>query len=352
MAPAPIATPSSDPQTGEWAAESPQGPLPQAGVAGALEQRAIERLLDANLDRAREGLRVIEDWCRFGLERPDLVSRTKDFRQRLGRCHPARYKLARHTATDPAAGMAHGAQAERLGAAAVVAANCGRVQEALRVLEEFGRSEAGPLAAEAAAIRYGLYDLEVDVLRAAAGPGWRRELLQHCQLYLVTSPAPNLEAVVAAALEAGVRLVQYRAKADPPLGGGPAITDQQRLSEARALRQLCAQVRSGKLKAFAVSSATRSVMAPELPTAREAGVPGYDATFGEIVLAPKGTPPAILRAWQEELAKAFQDPAVRERMLAIDLPPVANTPADALSRVRSESLRWAKVVDQVKLQVD
>ena len=112
------------------------------------------------------------------------------------------------------------------------------------------------------------------------------------------------------------------------------------------------QVRSGKLKAFAVSSATRSVMAPELPTAREAGVPGYDATFGEIVLAPKGTPPAILRAWQEELAKAFQDPAVRERMLAIDLPPVANTPADALSRVRSESLRWAKVVDQVKLQVD
>jgi len=59
-----------------------------------------------------------------------------------------------------------------------------------------------------------------------------------------------------------------------------------------------------------------------------------------------------LRAWQEELAKAFQDPTVRERMLAIDLPPVANTPADALSRVRSESLRWAKVVDQVKLQVD
>ena len=112
------------------------------------------------------------------------------------------------------------------------------------------------------------------------------------------------------------------------------------------------QVRSGKLKAFAVSSAVRSVMAPELPTAREAGVPGYDATFGEIVLAPKGTPPAILRAWQEELAKAFQDPAVRERMLANDLPPVANTPADALSRVRSESQRWARVVDQVKLQVD
>ena len=214
---------------------------PQAGPAGAGEQRAIERLLDANLDRAREGLRVIEDWCRFGLERPDLVSRTKDFRQRLGRCHPARYKLARHTATDPAAGMAHGAQAERQGAAAVVAANCGRVQEALRVLEEFGRGLPGPLAGEAAAIRYGLYDLEVDVLRAAAGPGWRRELLQQCQLYLVTSPVTNLEAVVAAALEAGVRLVQYRAKAEAPGAAGPMISDQQRLAEARALRQLCAR---------------------------------------------------------------------------------------------------------------
>jgi len=241
MVPAPFPNPSLEPQD-----FLPEDLEAQVGMAGAVEQRAIERLLDANLDRAREGLRVIEDWCRFGLARPDLVSRTKDFRQRLGRCHQASFKLARHTATDPAAGMAHGAQAERQGAAAVVAANCGRVQEALRVLEEFGRGLPGPLAGEAAAIRYGLYDLEVDVLRAAAGPGWRRELLGQCQLYFVTSPAANLEAVVTAALEAGVRLVQYRAKRDAPVGeaplaGGPAITDQQRLTDARALRQLCAR---------------------------------------------------------------------------------------------------------------
>ena len=244
MVSAPFPSPSLEPQDFVPGVFEAQPVEAQAGMAGAGEQRAIERLLDANLDRAREGLRVIEDWCRFGLARPDLVSRTKDFRQRLGRCHQARYKLARHTATDPAAGMAHGAQAERQGAAAVVAANCGRVQEALRVLEEFGRALPGPLAGEAAAIRYGLYDLEVDVLRAAAGPGWRRELLQQCQLYLVTSPVANLEAVVAAALGAGVRLVQYRAKADAPAGdapaGGPAITDQQRLADARALRELCA----------------------------------------------------------------------------------------------------------------
>ena len=112
------------------------------------------------------------------------------------------------------------------------------------------------------------------------------------------------------------------------------------------------QVKGGKIKALAVSSANRSVMAPEIPTAREAGVPGYDATFGEFLLAPAGTPATIMRQWQEELARAFQDPTVRERMIANDLPPLATNAADSLTRVRAESARWAKVVERVKLQVD
>ena len=112
------------------------------------------------------------------------------------------------------------------------------------------------------------------------------------------------------------------------------------------------QVKGGKLKAFAVSSANRSVMAPDIPTAREAGVPGYDATFGEFMLAPRGTPAAIMRQWQEEVARAFQDPTVRERMISNDLPPLASNAVDSLTRARSESARWAKVVEQVKLQVD
>jgi len=215
--------------------------IPPATVLHAEDLQAVHRLLDANLDRAREGLRVIEDWCRFGLDRSDLVARTKDLRQRLGLLHREAYKLARHTATDVAAGMAHPAQAERSGAAQVVAANCGRVQEALRVLEEFARGLDAPLAAEAASIRYALYDLEVDLLRAAAGGGWRRQLLQQCRLYLVTSPSRQLEPVVAAALEAGLRLVQYRAKEGSCMANGVPITDAVRLEQARALRQLCAR---------------------------------------------------------------------------------------------------------------
>ena len=202
---------------------------------------SVLRLLDANLDRAREGLRVVEDWCRFGLDRADLVARLKDLRQRLGLRHHERYKQARHAATDVAAGMTHPAQAQRPHPADVVAANCGRVQEALRVLEEFGRAEDPDLAAEAAAIRYALYDLEVELLRAGASGADRRRLLEACQLYLVTSPSPQLEEVVEAALLAGVRLVQYRAKEGSLAPDGQPITDAVRLQQAQALRQLCSR---------------------------------------------------------------------------------------------------------------
>ncbi|NBW62509.1 MAG: thiamine phosphate synthase, partial [Synechococcaceae bacterium WB4_1_0192] len=122
----------------------------------------------------------------------------------------------------------------------VIAANCARVQEALRVLEEFGRGLDDPLAAEAATIRYALYDLEVELLRACDGSGAaRRELLRRCRLYLVTSPSPRLEAVVEAALRGGVRLVQYRAKEGSADAQGQPITDAVRLEQALALRALC-----------------------------------------------------------------------------------------------------------------
>ena len=205
-------------------------PSPPPSASASAELHAIRRLLDANLDRAREGLRVLEDWCRFGLDSAPLVSRCKDLRQRLGRLHRQEYKWARHTAGDSAAGMAHPAQASRLDAAAVLAANAARVQEALRVLEEFGRLEDPALAREAAAIRYILYDLEVELLSLFPGAGGRRERLARCHLYLVTRPRPDLEQVVASALEAGVRLVQYRAK---------QADDRTRLAEATALRELC-----------------------------------------------------------------------------------------------------------------
>ena len=205
-------------------------PLPAAGPP---LPAAVARLLDANLDRAREGLRVLEDWARFGLDRPDLVARSKDLRQRLGVLHRLPYKLARHTATDPATGLGHPAQASRETPEAVVAANAARVQEALRVLEEFGRPHDPALAAEASTARYALYDLELDLLRPAGDGASRRALLNRCSLYLICGSGPAAAAAAAAALEAGVRILQYRPKDDPDLD------DRRRLEEARQLRQLC-----------------------------------------------------------------------------------------------------------------
>lgn len=261
--------------------EAFQIPLESRPSEGEAEERAVDRLIDANLDRAREGLRVLEDWCRFVLERPDLVARLKDMRQRLGRCHEDRYKLARHTASDPAAGLGHPAQAERDGGWAVVAANAARAQEALRVLEEFGRSRPGPLAQEAASLRYGLYDLETELLQARCDGASRRERLAQCHLYLIVGPGPEQEAVVAAALRAGVRLVQYRAKE-----GTPGLHDRQRLQEARRLRQLCAA--SGALfivndrldLALAVGADGVHLGQDDLPTADARRLLGADRLIG------------------------------------------------------------------------
>lgn len=197
----------------------------------SLPDPQVDRLIDANLDRAREGLRVVEDWCRFGLEREDLVITLKDWRQRLGRLHQEHYKQARSTATDNAAGLEHPAQLDRHSPRQVVAANCGRVQEALRVLEEFTRGRDAALASESAAIRYGLYDLEVSCLNATHGAD-RRSKLKDCRLCLITSPVDDLLERVEAALQSGVGMVQYRGKSGH---------DRDRLQEAQAIQIRCRQ---------------------------------------------------------------------------------------------------------------
>jgi thiamine-phosphate pyrophosphorylase len=190
-------------------------------------EATVLRLLDANLDRAREGLRVAEDWARFGLDRRDLVVGLKDLRQQLGQCHRDAYRQARHSASDGATGLAHPAQQGRVNPRQVVAANCARAQEALRVLEEFGRHPDPELAAVAERCRYRLYDLEIQLLANQD----RRQRLGQTRLYLITAPVPHLLAVVEQALGAGVRLVQHRAK---------GLEDLERYAEALALRELCA----------------------------------------------------------------------------------------------------------------
>ena len=111
-------------------------------------------------------------------------------------------------------------------------------------------------------------------------------------------------------------------------------------------------VKSGKLTGLAVTSAKRSPIAPEIPTMAEAGVAGYEASFGEVLLAPKGTPEAVITRLNETISAILLQPAVRERMLAADLEFVPNSPAQAAARLQAETQKWRKTVERLGLQVD
>jgi tripartite-type tricarboxylate transporter receptor subunit TctC len=115
------------------------------------------------------------------------------------------------------------------------------------------------------------------------------------------------------------------------------------------------QIKGGKLKAFAVTSAQRSAALPDLPTIAEAGGPtlkGFDASSWFGLLAPAGTPPDIVKRMQEEVAKALGTPAIKEKMLAQGAIPSGNTPQQFTNFINAEHEKWAKVVKASGAKVD
>ncbi|KKI99692.1 thiamine phosphate synthase [Prochlorothrix hollandica] len=190
-----------------------------------LYQPALYRILDANLDRVREGLRIIEEWCRFGLNHTDLTAECKALRQETAQWHHAALRAARDTATDPGTRLTHAQEAERSSIQQVLQANFCRVEEAMRVLEEYGKLYDGKMGSTFKQLRYRVYQLESQILSHE-----RSQKLLRSQLYLVTSPVANLEATVEAALQGGLALVQYRAKDED---------DVTRMAKATQLRELC-----------------------------------------------------------------------------------------------------------------
>jgi len=190
---------------------------------------SVAQLIDANLDRAREGLRVVEDWCRYGIENKDIVIQLKDFRQQLGRHHQYRYKQARSITSDQGIGLQHPEQKTRVKPEQVVAANCARIQESLRVLEEFSRIDNPQLANDASNIRYKIYDLEVCIIKATIG-FQRRKRLNSARICLITSSENENIPKINAALKAGVKMIQYRSKDS---------TDLENFRKASEISTLC-----------------------------------------------------------------------------------------------------------------
>ena len=112
-------------------------------------------------------------------------------------------------------------------------------------------------------------------------------------------------------------------------------------------------IKTGKLKAFAVTSAQRSTALPDTPTVEEAGrLKGFDAGSWFGLLAPAGTPPEIVNRIQQEVAKSLNTPAIKEKLLAQGAIPSGNTPQQFTEFINAEHIKWAKVVKASGAKVD
>ncbi len=117
-----------------------------------------------------------------------------------------------------------------------------------------------------------------------------------------------------------------------------------------ALPTLLPQVKAGKLRAIAVTSARRSPSAPEIPTIAESGLPGFDISSWYAIMAPAKTDPAVVKALAGEVKRIVFLPDVKQVLDAQGLTPVAMPPAEFSSYIRKETAVWAKVIREANIQ--
>ncbi len=196
---------------------------------------AVTRILDANVNRAREALRVIEDYARFECDDADAAAAVKHCRHRLRRIVELvggdALLAARDITNDVGTTIKTGGELERAASADVVRAAFARAQEATRVLGEYAKLVSAQAAALAEEIRYDTYELEQRVILR----GDIRARLRNVRLYvLVTADLCSAEwpAAAEAALRGGATCVQLREKSLP---------DGELLRRARQLRELATQ---------------------------------------------------------------------------------------------------------------
>jgi tripartite-type tricarboxylate transporter receptor subunit TctC len=139
----------------------------------------------------------------------------------------------------------------------------------------------------------------------------------------------------------------------PYKGFGPAMTDLLGGQVASAFATTLAslpQVKAGKLRALGISSARRSVVAPDVPTIAESGLPGFDVNEWQMLLAPSGTAAAIVERMQREVANGLRNQEVKTRLTELGATPVGSTPQEAQTFLRGELARWADVAKRVGIK--
>jgi tripartite-type tricarboxylate transporter receptor subunit TctC len=137
-------------------------------------------------------------------------------------------------------------------------------------------------------------------------------------------------------------------------GGGPALIDLiagqvQVMFESTLIT--APQIKSGKLRALAVTSATRSPLLPDLPTVGDF-VPGYEATAWYGLAAPKGTPAEIVERINREVNAGLADPGIRQKLADLGGTPMPMTSAEFGNLIADETGRWGKLVRKLDMKVE
>ena len=200
-------------------------------LADATEQMDAARVLDAAANRAREGLRAVEDYCRFVLDDAFLTGRLKELRHGLAEAladlASGLLLEARETQRDVGTALSTPAERHRASLLEVAHANLKRLQEALRTLEEFGKVLSPRLGQAVEGLRYRAYTLERAILLGSAA----RQRLEGARLYVLLSGescAAALDWTIAEAAAGGAHVIQLREK---------GLSDRELLERAREVRR-------------------------------------------------------------------------------------------------------------------
>jgi tripartite-type tricarboxylate transporter receptor subunit TctC len=141
----------------------------------------------------------------------------------------------------------------------------------------------------------------------------------------------------------------------PYKGASPALTDVIAGRVVMFIGNLppaMPHIKSGNVKALAVTTAQRSPLVPDIPTLAESGLPGFETVAWFGLFAPAGTPNAIIDKLQAEVAKIVREPDIRERMAALGGEPVGSTPDQFAAIVKGDVAKWKKVVKGANIHVD
>jgi len=141
----------------------------------------------------------------------------------------------------------------------------------------------------------------------------------------------------------------------PYKGTGPALTAMlsgEIQMQLIGISSVVPHMKSGRMRALAVSGAKRSAAAPDVPTVAESGVPGYafDVWYG--MLFPAGTPRAIVAKTNAEINRALKSPALAQRFAGVGVEPAGTTPEDFAQMLKSEIAKWRKVVAQANIRIE